>query len=84
MRCGTRPSLVVTAVLALLVGVTPAVLGQSEEPLDPMGANYWTGTWTYVEDSAISGDETTSAGITETRGSEPGVVAADDPRIQAR
>ena len=49
--------LVATAgvLIVLAAGFGSAVSAQSEEPLDPMGANYWTGTWTYIEGSFTPG-----------------------------
>ena len=71
------------ALMVLAAGFGSPLLAQSEQPLDPMGANYWTGTWTYIEDSFTPpGSETLSEGVGESLGSKTsGEVAADDPRI---
>ena len=73
--------LIAAAIVALPLGIGSTAVGQSEAPLDPMGANYWTGTWTYAEGGTPT-SETPMAGYTEILGSEIlGEVEADDPRI---
>jgi hypothetical protein len=77
--------LAATAGLLMVVaaGVSPAVLAQAEEPFDPMGAAYWTGTWTAnVDDAEYVGVETQHDGYKEISGLlYPGEIAADDPRM---
>jgi hypothetical protein len=77
----------VAAIAAAVLVLSGAVaLGQSEEPLDPKGANYWTGTWTGNEDGAeYVGVETLRDGYKDISGLVyPGEVAADDPRMTGK
>jgi hypothetical protein len=74
----------VAAIAATVLVLSGAVaFGQSQEPLDPMGADYWTGTWTGSEDGAeYEGVETLRDGYKDISGLVyPGEVAADDPRM---
>jgi hypothetical protein len=65
-------------VAALSVGTT--AVGQSEAPVDPMGASSWTGTFTGTD--AEMGTDTEQAGVHEiTDQVAHGTVASDDPRI---
>ncbi|MFO7532485.1 MAG: hypothetical protein R6W93_08475 [Candidatus Limnocylindrales bacterium] len=79
-----RLSLVGTVMLALLGGFGGAtVSAQSEEPLDPMGASFWTATFTDVEPPAIA--FTAGPGYDEASGvASEGLVEASDPRISGR
>ena len=72
-----RLSLITAAILALALGLDGPAAGQSEEPLDPMAANHWAGTWTYIEDSSTSVEDSTGATSNTSRGE----VTADDPRM---
>ena len=75
-----RRSLIAVTVVALVIGAASPAVGQSEEPMDPMGANYWTGTWTRTESQ--SGVATEHSAYTELLGEVVhGVVEADDPRM---
>jgi hypothetical protein len=75
-----RLSLIAAIVLILPVGFGPPALGQSEEPRDPMGANYWTGTWAGTGGEA--GEVASGPGYSEALGVVTrGEVAADDTRI---
>jgi hypothetical protein len=70
------------SLMAATVGYGPAALGQSEAPLDPMRANLWTGTWTFIEGSYIGGEEFSGPGYNGTLGRVvSGDVTADDPRM---
>jgi hypothetical protein len=68
-----------TAIVAVLrVSFGPVGVGQSEEPLDPMGASYMTGfvgwrTEEVVHESSGPGDPRVRKWV--------GIVVADDPRI---
>jgi hypothetical protein len=54
--------------------------GQSDEPLDPKGAAYWTGTWVYT--GGEPGAETQHPGYKEVLGiTTLGEVTADDSRM---
>ena len=72
-----RLSLITAAILALALGLDGPAAGQSEAPLDPMAANHWAGTWTYIEDSSTSVGESTGPTYNTSRGE----VTADDPRM---
>jgi hypothetical protein len=68
--------------MMVAAGFGSAVSAQSEGPLDPMGANYWTGTLTHIKDTYSVGSQTSSEGVQEILGSSTRwEVAADDPRI---
>ena len=76
----TLATFLIAALLAALpVGLGVSVSGQSEAPLDPMGASRWTGTWTYT--SSSGGVETQGDGYLDFQWTRHGVVAATDPRI---
>jgi hypothetical protein len=79
-------ALVAAIASAVLVLSGATAVGQSEEPLDPMGAAHWTGTWTFNEDGAeYEGVQTQHDGYKAIAGLIwPGVVAADDPRMAGR
>ena len=78
-----RRSLVTVAILALSLGLGSSAMGQSEQPLGPMGASFWTGTWTFIEGSFTPPVEETEGPVyAEVLGiSRRGDVAADDRRI---
>jgi hypothetical protein len=70
-------------VVALALGLGSTALGQSEEPLDPMGASFWTGTASFVEGSFTPPvEENEGPAYGEVLGIGRRIdVAADDPRI---
>jgi hypothetical protein len=72
--------MITATVVALVVGLASPAVSQSGNPTDPMGANYWTGTWTRTD--AEPGVTTEHTGYTESLGEVVhGVVEADDPRM---
>jgi hypothetical protein len=76
----TARAMVGALITAGLVLGAAAASGQSEEPLDQMGANFWTGTWTSTDFEP--GVETARDGYTENLGGIAyGEVEADDPRM---
>ena len=81
MRKHTRKlSLVAAIVAALATWSGASVVAQSEAPLDPMGASYWTGTW--KETGGDPGVDTERAGYTESLGRiARGEATTDDSRM---
>ena len=76
----TRLAATAAALVVLATGFGSAALGQSEAPLDPMGASFWTGTWTGTSmDEPV---ESSGDGYTDTLVTVYGVVEASDPRIE--
>jgi hypothetical protein len=77
-----RLALVGAILAASAVGHGAPALGQSEAPVDPMGANLWTGTWTFIEGSFIGGEDLSGPSYNRTLGRVvSGHLTADDPRI---
>jgi hypothetical protein len=68
------------ALIVLAAGSSPTTSGQSEEPLDPMGASFWTGTLTPTGGGPA--EEIPGPGFTDYIGAMGrGDLAADDARI---
>ena len=77
-----RLSLAGTVILVLLGGLGSVVTAQ-DEPLDPMGASFWTATFTDVEPPAVA--FTPGPGYDEAIGvASEGLLEASDPRISGR
>ena len=75
-----RRALIAAAIVALPLALGSTAVGQSEAPLDPMGADFWTGTWT--ETGGAPGVDTSHADYTESLGRiARGEATADDPRM---
>ena len=78
-----RVSPIAATCVALVLGLGSTALGQSEEPADPMGASFWTGTASFIEGSFTPPvDESEGPAFGEVLGIGRRIdVAADDPRI---
>jgi hypothetical protein len=73
-----KPSLVAAGLMAMTLLSGTVTVARSEEPLDPMGASDWTGTFTATD---AEGTQTEQSGYTEMDQVVHGTVDADDPRI---
>jgi hypothetical protein len=76
----SRISLIAAISLILSVCLGPGAIGQSAAPVDPMGASYWTGTYTFIDSDSIEWQP--GPGYSEALGvTERASVEATDPRI---
>ena len=84
MRNPTRNlSLILAILAAVLAWSGAAAVAQSEAPLDPMGASFWTGSATFIDGSFTPPvEDSAGPGYEEVLGIGRQMdVASDDPRI---